>query len=108
MVITGFEPVTSALSKQRSKPTELNDLETAWKTAGILRFCRSGCKDRKILPFGKSMLPIFSWLINKLPAGAMWFPKRGWFAEVGWSFAKPPFCDFIVYDWIIYPQPVEK
>ena len=25
VVITGFEPVTSALSRQRSKPTELND-----------------------------------------------------------------------------------
>lgn len=27
VVITGFEPVTSALSRRRSKPTELNDRE---------------------------------------------------------------------------------
>lgn len=30
VVVTGFEPVTSALSRRRSKPTELNDLQSFW------------------------------------------------------------------------------
>ena len=47
VVITGFEPVTSALSKQRSKPTELNDLKTALKRLKLLRFRRASAKIAK-------------------------------------------------------------
>ena len=40
VVITGFEPVTSALSRQRSKPTELNDRSANFKACLCRRLQR--------------------------------------------------------------------
>ena len=52
--ITGFEPVTSALSRQRSKPTELNALNYLLKDIKGLLFSR-------IFPPEIISLPILSW-----------------------------------------------